>query len=1172
MPKATRHLEIKLPWQKGQRGNKFVYEAHGHMLSMLLKSNECGYLYENNTWFALGERTYYSATEFYLPVRMEDAWGNATEMEYDPYILFPAKITDALGNETLAGYDYRVLQPFQLTDPNGNATEVAFDTLGMVAKLAITGKNGEGDTLTNPTEIYDYDIHCWEMLQKPVYAHVRKREIHADPNTRWIESYVYSNGFGEEIMTKTTAADGLAWTIENDLPVEVETDHRWRASGKVIVNNKNKPVKQYEPWYSVTSDFEDEERLTLYGVTPILHYDPLSRLIQTDFPDNTMTKVVFDGWQQKNYDQNDCDTQSPHYNTPQVLDLDVLGRPFQTIDDNGTFGFVTTHNQLDITGRIVQVTDALGRTATQNKFALSEKHQVYVENIDSGKRWMINDTAGNRRYLWDSRSHRLQTGYDVLLRPVETLLITGNNSAIATQKITYGTNAALNNIGQVVEVKAQDGQTSFEYDFKGNVTKQTKQFAQDYQNELDWNGTPVLLNETFIQETTYDALNRPVTVTQPDNTVVANIYDKGGLLKQVLHNSTQHITNITYNPREQRENIYYGNTTKTRYYYNPLNFRLTRILTTRNNGQDVLQDLNYTYDAAGNITAQQDNAQQTFYFNNAVIAPTGSYTYDALYRLLTATGREQTALAMPTDTDFPNNIPCPDTASNAMQNYTQHYSYDALGNMLQMQSAGNWTRNYEYNNPMNNNYLLGHGGGTVYTYDAHGNMLTMPHLTSMVWDYLDQLHSAGNGTFTSYYNYDAEGNRTRKVVVKNNIREERYYVNGYEIYRKYTNDVLDFERKTINISDDEKVFVRIEQKTGENPVIRYQYDNHLGSACLELDELGAIISYEEYHPFGTTSYRSGRTETEVSLKRYKYCGKERDEEIGLYYYGMRYYAAWLCRFVSVDPLQFKYPYYTPYQYAGNKPITFIDLDGGEEKEPEEDNNISKIKITGEQADIDSFINMLNTRTGSEYEITKEGYLRLISNNNILKSTKEVSSDLNEMLNELICSQVEIPITLVRDSENALFDNFDKALVDIGDLEKVHPILQAAFMGHFLAEWSSVEGYNNPENRKNTYDIAHKEHGLKMESIIANAMLGQKYKLVKDLGTEFVETSSQNQISLDQGDINVTTGGYYKTTVKYGKTKFSYNRNVIINQSSLKNQNGIVKKVNVSIKIGNNIVP
>jgi len=120
--------------------------------------------------------------------------------------------------------------------------------------------------------------------------------------------------------------------------------------------------------------------------------------------------------------------------------------------------------------------------------------------------------------------------------------------------------------------------------------------------------------------------------------------------------------------------------------------------------------------------------------------------------------------------------------------------------------------------------------------------------------------------------------------------------------------------------------------------IRYQYDNHLGSASLELDEKAEIISYEEYHPFGTTSYRSGRSETETSLKRYKYVGKERDNETGLYYYGARYYAAWLCRFVSVDPLQFDYPQLTPYNYAGNKPVTHIDIDGmqgtGDEKRGE----------------------------------------------------------------------------------------------------------------------------------------------------------------------------------------------------------------------------------------------
>jgi RHS repeat-associated protein len=77
------------------------------------------------------------------------------------------------------------------------------------------------------------------------------------------------------------------------------------------------------------------------------------------------------------------------------------------------------------------------------------------------------------------------------------------------------------------------------------------------------------------------------------------------------------------------------------------------------------------------------------------------------------------------------------------------------------------------------------------------------------------------------------------------------------------------------------------------------------------------------------------------LKRYKYVGKERDEETGLYYYGARYYAAWICRFVSVDPLQFEYPYYTPFQYAGNKPIIAIDLDGLESKSVVQDEEIGQ---------------------------------------------------------------------------------------------------------------------------------------------------------------------------------------------------------------------------------------
>ena len=199
-----------------------------------------------------------------------------------------------------------------------------------------------------------------------------------------------------------------------------------------------------------------------------------------------------------------------------------------------------------------------------------------------------------------------------------------------------------------------------------------------------------------------------------------------------------------------------------------------------------------------------------------------------------------------------------------------------------MKSIGNWTKNYYYDFTQDN-YLLKHdeNGQNTYTYDEHGNMTKMPHLEELKWDYKDNfkettLDLAGNKAF---YTYDASGNRVRKVVIKNNgsIVEDRIYVGDYEIYRKTTNENLNVERETLHINDDKQRIAQIDSDSSTTTV-RYQLSDHLGSASLELDENAEIISYEEYYPFGTTSYRSGRSESDVSMKRYKYVMKELDNE------------------------------------------------------------------------------------------------------------------------------------------------------------------------------------------------------------------------------------------------------------------------------------------------------
>ncbi len=295
--------------------------------------------------------------------------------------------------------------------------------------------------------------------------------------------------------------------------------------------------------------------------------------------------------------------------------------------------------------------------------------------------------------------------------------------------------------------------------------------------------------------------------------------------------------------------------------------------------------------------------------------------------------------------------------------YIERYVYDAVGNFLQMQHRGSgpagWTRSYAYHEASliepgkqsnclsqtvvgNDNTIL-----ETYTHDVHGNMLHMPHLPLMQWDYRDQLQatakqviSTGGVPETTWYVYDAGGQRVRKVTERQATPgeapkriKERIYLGGFEIFRAYENngDTVTVERETLHIMDDTQRIALIEtriQGNDDSPpqLIRYQLGNHLGSASLELDDQSQIISYEEYTPYGSTSYQAGRSETEVKQKRYRYTGMERDEESGLNYHGARYYAPWLGRWTSCDPASLL-DGSNLYLYSHSNPITFSDATG-----------------------------------------------------------------------------------------------------------------------------------------------------------------------------------------------------------------------------------------------------
>src|SRR5262249_41258878 len=105
----------------------------------------------------------------------------------------------------------------------------------------------------------------------------------------------------------------------------------------------------------------------------------------------------------------------------------------------------------------------------------------------------------------------------------------------------------------------------------------------------------------------------------------------------------------------------------------------------------------------------------------------------------------------------------------------------------------------------------------------------------------------------------------------------------------------------------------------------YQLTNLLGSSVMELDAQGHVITYEEYHPYGTTAFHSAG-DTNISDKRYRYTGKEQDEETGLYYHGARYYVPWLGRWTAADPLGIV-DGLNLYAYARNAPLNLSDPSG-----------------------------------------------------------------------------------------------------------------------------------------------------------------------------------------------------------------------------------------------------
>ncbi len=954
-------------------------------------------------WWIPSSLESFDPAGFYQATKTQDRFGAVWTIAHDAAWLFPTAVTDPYGGTVSASWDLRRLSPTDVTDANGGRHQAAYDAFGRAVAIAVMGKPGagEGDSLADPTETYVYAEDEWRTLGRPNYAHAKARETHGDPATRWLETRVYTDGFGRELATKTRARPGLAFkAVGVGQRLEVRADPRWIGTGRTVYDNKGNPLRRYEPYFSTTVEHEEEEALRLWGVSPEMRYDPLGRLVETRFPDLTVARVSRGPWSETHADRNDTLTATQpwdkattadlvgsrwqraralaetHAGTATTTHLDPRGRPILAEADNGSFGVYKTRTVLAITGAQREVIDANGNRALAQTHDLAGR-PIRTRSNDAGESFALMAADGQPRHSWTARGQYIRHDYDRLRRPTAlNVLDLTTGAARVVMRTVYGDSlpgaAAANLVGRPHLVFDDAGAVRLPaYDFKGNPVAEERFLFATPTAIADWTGlasdlllpawiaTATDFDPPLAVATTFDALNRPVIQTAPDLTETHYGYDLGGRRQSVgvsvlpaasatdAAAVSRAVKDIAYDAMGQRTAIEYGNGVASFYSYDPTTWRPAEILTTTAYQIDVngdlerlptqpapLQWLVYTHDPAGNLVEIEDLAQDKV-FNEGVVEPRRRFEYDPLYRLTKATGREHPGQALGAGQArpppaWPQAIPA-SADMQALATYAETYAYDPVGNLTNLvhaaaNTAASWTRTYRYDyelgtsgtrvfglnsHPGDSNRLyqtsVGTAAAELFEHDAGGAVLATSAVSAIAWDFAGRPVRMQPGADVAHYRYDGAGQRVRKVVEHPGaVVEERVYLGAFEIYRRFTNGTLHLRRDTLHLYDGTLRVLLVETEKDATglaaqapPVPRFQLDDHLGSACLELDGKGLPISYEEYHPYGATALHWANTG--LSQKRYRYTGMERDDESGFAYHAARYYLPWLGRWLSADP-------------------------------------------------------------------------------------------------------------------------------------------------------------------------------------------------------------------------------------------------------------------------------
>lgn len=937
----------------------------------------------------------------------------------------------------------------------------------------------------------------WQPVLNSPSGHTQKIDYSSN-NT----STNYANdGFAVRFYTATPVTtvgqeykrriSGTAYYAANDLSLTIKKDENWKSSdakngtveeykdpqGKIILKRSFTGTSVLSTYYvyddlgnlcfvlppGANADTGLPSQAILDNFCYQYRYDGSKRLIEQRIPGRGWDHMVYDKLDQLVMSQDSVQRGS---NKWLFVKYDALGRSIITGIANSSATRITWQNSINSSAAKWEKRDDLNSSGT-----------------GTGYSNLTLPASGLVQYYYTINY------YDdyAFLGNVFGLPVSGQNTYVkgfltGKKENVLGTNSMLLNVNY--------------YDSEGRVVQNK---SHNYKGGTVDNTNYDIINNTYNFSSELIGSVRKHYIGNVEKLYISSdyVYDHMGRKKDVWQNiATTQVAASSNSP-----------VLLSRFVYNELGDLASKNLHSTNNGASFIQKNEYSYNERGwitkindpdNVTSEKVLGMELTYGNKADAYNGNIGAINWQIKVPSGLGIVQQKQSYTYDYDKLNRLEkAKYTTAGLVDKFNEEMSYDGMGNILALKrknSVTGFLNNFTYNyltGGINTNKLSGvSDAGTAsqssnYTYDGNGNQKTDSRKDiEMTYNYLNLPQSvikASTGESINFV-YDASGRKLRKVVGSNS----RDYIQGIE----YNNGIIDF--------------VLTEQGRalpGTAFTYEYMIKDHLGNTRATVKQNGDIVQVQDYYAFGM-EMPNVNTVSPSPPNQYKYNGKEKQVELGLDQldYVNRFYDPLIGRFNSVDKLSTSFPHKSPYDYAENRPVNGVDLDGLEW--------VSTIDAKG------STHISVNTR----FDFTVDPKL-LPTGTSVADYQRAISSAFNDILNKASGGKISGSVGFT-----GLTSEESRRIVPFLTLEDGRPESDASIYatGATVASSSWVSLYNKLGEFRSLYDVARDGvhelfHTLRLDHPFGKTLTNDT-KLISLNATTF-ETTSETDPNISYNLMN-----------------------------------------------------